>query len=132
MTWKGLKAAVAMGVFSAASLAQGVRAGDVRAVRTEELQRLVKEDAKQVFLLDVRTAGEVAGGRVPGSVHIPMNQIQKQLTVIPKDRKVVAICASGARSAAVARFLADNGYPWVANYEGGIVEWTRRGLPLQR
>jgi rhodanese-related sulfurtransferase len=101
-------------------------------VDTAGLQKLLKGGAKQVFLLDVRTPGEYAAGRIPGSVPIPMNQVERRLAEIPRDKKVVAICASGARSAAVARFLADNGYPWVANYGGGVSEWARRGLPLER
>jgi len=44
----------------------------------------------------------------------------------------VVVCASGARSAAVARFLDQQGYPWVANYGGGVYDWNRRGLPLER
>ena len=99
---------------------------------TEQLRTLLETDRVAVFLLDVRTPGEWADGHIPGSLLIPMNQVPGRLSEVPKGRKVVVVCASGARSAAVARFLAQNGYPWVANYEGGVYDWQRRGLPLAR
>jgi rhodanese-related sulfurtransferase len=107
-------------------------AGGVRGLDAAGLQRLLKEEPKQVLLLDVRTPGEFAGGRIPGSTPIPMDEVPGRLAEIPKEKKVVAICASGARSAAVAKFLSDRGYPWVANLSGGVFDWTRRGLPLER
>ncbi len=103
----------------------------VRSVDTGELQALLASDPA-VYLLDVRTPGEYARGRIPGSVLVTMNQVPSRLAEIPKDRKVVVVCASGARSGAVAGYLDGQGYPWVANYTGGVFEWSRRGLPLER
>jgi len=101
-------------------------------VDTRGLQSLLEEESASVFLLDVRTPGEWADGRIPGSVLIPMDQVPGRLSEIPKDKKIVVVCASGARSAAVARFLEQRGYPWVANYGGGVYDWHRLGLPLER
>jgi len=101
-------------------------------LNTQELQSLVEKERPEVLLLDVRTPGEWSGGHIPGSVLIPMSEVPERLAEIPRDKKVVVICASGARSAAVARFLDQRGYPWVANYGGGIDDWQRRGLPLAR
>lgn len=117
----------------AAVLALGTdAAAGVQAIDAAGIQKLLREEPRQVLLLDVRTRGEFASGRIPGSVLIPMNQVPESLGSIPRGRKVVAICASGARSGAVAKFLADRGYPWVANYEGGMMDWSRRGLPVER
>jgi rhodanese-related sulfurtransferase len=107
-------------------------AAKVRSIDTPALQQLVEQEGDAVFLLDVRTPGEYARGRIPGSVLIPMNHVPKRLAEIPRDKKIVVICASGARSNAVAHFLERNGYPWVANYEGGVFDFARRGLPLER
>jgi rhodanese-related sulfurtransferase len=99
---------------------------------TAELQAMLSQDGKSVFLLDVRTSGEWARGRIPGSVHIPMDQIPRRLQEIPRDKKIVAVCASGARSEAVARYLDQQGFPWVANYRDGVFGWSRGGLELER
>lgn len=97
-----------------------------------ELRALLGAEGSEVFLLDVRTPREWAGGRIPGSAWIPMNDVPARLADIPTGKKVVVVCASGVRSAAVARYLDQMGYPWVANYPGGVVDWSRRGLPLER
>ncbi len=105
-------------------------AAGVHDVDTPALEFLL--DGGGVFLLDVRTPGEYARGHIEGAVPIPMNQVPSRLGEIPRDGKVVVVCATGARSAAVARFLVDRGYPWVANYVDGVVGWYRKGLPLAR
>ena len=38
------------------------------------------------YVVDVREADEVAGGRVPGAVHIPMNDIPARATELPQPR----------------------------------------------
>lgn len=115
----------------AAALAAGL-AWAAADLDTPGLRALLAREPGAVFLLDVRTPGEVARGRLPGSVAIPMNQVQGRLAEIPRGRKVVVVCATGARSAAVARFLGQQGYPWVANYGGGVADWARSGLPIER
>ena len=99
---------------------------------TEQLQTMLSQEGKGVFLLDVRTSGEWARGRIPGSVHIPMDQVPRRLQEIPRDKKIVAVCASGARSEAGARDLDQQGFPWVANYRDGVFGWSRDGLELER
>jgi len=101
-------------------------------VSTAQLQAMLSQGGEAVFLLDVRTSGEWARGRIPGSVHIPMDEIPRRLQEIPRDKKIVAVCASGARSEAVARYLDQQGFPWVANYRDGVFGWSRSGLELER
>lgn len=102
------------------------------AMDTRSLQSLLHAAPESVFLLDVRTPREFAAGRISGSVLIPMNQVPSRLAEIPKDKRVVVVCASGARSAAVADYLQRNGYPDAVNYSGGVFDWTRQGLPVER
>ena len=121
-----------LGVLSVLLLTASVCHAAVRELDTQGVQKLLRDEPGQVFLLDVRTAGEFAGGRMPGAVLIPMDQISRRIGEIPKNRKVLVVCASGARSAAVARYLDQGGFPWVANYTGGVSQWARRGLPLEQ
>ncbi len=80
------------------------------------------------MLLDVRTDDEWAGGRITGSVHIPMDQLMQRLDEL--DDRVVCICAVGARSARVAQFLNAQGREAV-NLDGGLYAWEDSGLPLE-
>ena len=112
-------------------LAAGAFAGGP-GIDTAGLQRLLQDAPEAVFLLDVRTPREFSGGRIPGSVLIPMDQVPGRLGEIPRDRKVVVVCASGARSGAVTNYLNDNGFPDAINYTGGVYDWERRRLRLER
>ena len=79
-------------------------------------------------LLDVRTDGEWAEGRIAGSVHIPMDQLMERLDEV--DDRVVCVCAVGARSARVALFLNAQGRDAV-NLDGGLHAWSSSGLPIE-
>ncbi len=125
------RALVALGIGVVALGAVASHAGVV-AVGTAELQSLMEREGDRVFLLDVRTPGEYRQGHVAGSVLIPMREVPDRLKEIPEDRRIVVVCASGARSGAVARYLDEHGFPWVANYTGGVFDWARHGLPLER
>ena len=80
------------------------------------------------MLLDVRTGGEWAEARIPGAVHIPMDQLTSRLDEVAD--RVVCVCAVGARSARVAQFLSAQGYEAV-NLDGGIYAWADDGLPVE-
>ncbi len=121
-----------VGVVYALALGVGRADASPQSVGAQEIQDLLRSRSPAVFLLDVRTPAEYQRGRIPGSVLIPMNTIPSRLSDIPKDKRVVVVCASGGRSAVVARYLRESGYPWVANYAGGVIDWQRRGLPLER
>ena len=61
-------------------------------------------------LLDVRTAGEFAGGHLDGAKNIPIDELAQRLAEVPKDKKVVVYCAAGVRSAQGAQILTQAGY----------------------
>jgi phage shock protein E len=75
---------------------------------------LMKKGAQ---IIDVRTPAEFNGGHIKGSVNIPLDNLQKQLSKIKKDQPVITCCASGMRSGAAKQMLQANGYTEV--YNGG-------------
>lgn len=83
-------------------------------------QRIEKQD--NFFLLDVRTAEEVAICRLPGSVAIALAAIPAYLDVIPDDIDVIIYCHHGLRSLSAARYLVSVGFDArrLFNLEGGI------------
>lgn len=86
----------------------------------------------ETYLLDVREEDEWLAGHVEGSVHIAMSELLPRVDEVPKDRDVVVVCKVGARSAQVAAYLAQHGWPDVRNLDGGVVAWVRAGRPLVR
>lgn len=104
---------------------------DVAPVSQEALiERQQRSDA-ELFVLDVRTAGEFASGHVPGAVNIPVDGLAERLMDVPKDKDVVIYCQSGRRAAIAAKTLADNGYTRLSHLEGDIAAWKANGRPLE-
>lgn len=84
-------------------------------------------------LLDVRSPEETAGpdGRVPGSVLIPLPELEARAAEIPDDRPVVVVCHSGSRSALATQQLLRSGRTRAANLLGGLSRWASEGYPLE-
>lgn len=87
----------------------------------------------KAVLLDVRELSEVRLEKIPLErvINHPMSVIVERLPYISKDQNIVVICQGGVRSVKVANFLNRNGYPQVANLEGGISLWKALGLPIE-
>jgi len=121
-----LLAAVALFVgasLAVAAVARNVAPPDAKALLTQR---------PQVFLLDVRTPEEYRQARLDGATLIPVDQVSRRLTEIPRDRPVLVYCAVGSRSAQVFNFLARRGYAEVYNLDGGIYAWASQGYPIRR
>ncbi|WP_416416700.1 rhodanese-like domain-containing protein [Paenarthrobacter aromaticivorans] len=81
-------------------------------------------------LLDVRSAQEWRTGRAPQAKHIPLDRLQTNTSGIQKTGPVIAICASGVRSASAARLLAAKGYD-AYSVRGGMAAWRQAGEPVR-
>lgn len=83
-------------------------------------------------VLDVRTAGEVAQGKIAGALVIDFYSPDfiNQVNQISKDQDVYVYCAVGARSEEAARMLLQQGYTKVYHLQGGIQAWSQQGLPV--
>lgn len=69
-------------------------------------------------IIDVRTEGEFAMGRVDGTRNIPLNQVPDRVEEFrAMDRPLVLICQSGNRSGQATEFLKAHGLTEV--YNGG-------------
>ncbi|WP_448006845.1 rhodanese-like domain-containing protein [Agromyces bauzanensis] len=82
-------------------------------------------------LIDVREIHEVAEGMVPGARNIPLGTLPSRLGEIDRSRPVIAICRSGNRSRQATEVLKTAGFR-VDNMEGGMIAWSRAGLPVSR
>lgn len=82
-----------------------------------------------VLVIDVRQPAEWRSGHIRGSVNLPLVGLAGRLDRLPQDRTIVAVCASGHRSALAARTLHRAGYQ-TENLKGGMRSWARAGLPI--
>lgn len=82
----------------------------------EELQD--RSERGEVTLLDVRTPAEIALGRIPGFVNIPLDSLRERVGELDREKPVYVICQSGLRSYVACRILAGNGFD-AYNFAGG-------------
>lgn len=96
--------------------------------REELLHRL--EDG--VCLLDVRPADEFALGHLPGAVNLPLEELERRLAELPRDREIVAYCRGRycVLSFEAVATLRSKGYR-IRRLEDGFPEWKAAGLNIE-
>ncbi|MEY4751222.1 MAG: hypothetical protein RIQ60_3436 [Pseudomonadota bacterium] len=94
-------------------------------------QAVASSSAIQV--VDVREASEFidAFGHVPGALSMPLSILNERMGELSRDRPVVTVCRSGARSAQAALLLQKSGFQAVANLAGGMLRWRAEQLPVE-
>ena len=101
--------------------------GDNVNVSAAEAQQLLNSGA---LLLDMRSKGERQASLIPGSKHIPVEQLASELGQLPKSKVIVCQCASGHRSGIAARQLRAQGFD-ARSLSGGITAWKNAGFPVR-
>ncbi len=91
-------------------------------ISAAELEQQLKQSAKDVWVLDVRTPREFQRGHIPGAKLVPLAELAARLHEIPKEQTVITVCHSGARSRMAASWLQKAGYE-VKNLAGGMLRW---------
>ena len=100
--------------------AQNVLAGDVSLAQWHEVASLAPS---KTLLLDVRKPDERANGFIPGSVHIPLDELRARLGELPRDREIIVSCHTGQRAYFACRLLTQNGFR-VRNLTGSWRTWS--------
>ncbi|MCX7842091.1 MAG: rhodanese-like domain-containing protein [Clostridia bacterium] len=92
-------------------------------ISPQEAKKRLESD-KTIILLDVRTVEENLEKRIPNSVLIPVDVIDKEAEkrLPDKDAEIFVYCRSGRRSVIAAKSLVRMGYTRVYNL-GGINDW---------
>ena len=87
------------------------------------------------IVLDVRsrTHRELDGRRIPGARPVDLDDLERTLAEIPRDRDVVVYCAcpNEATAVKVAMALRDRGIRRVRPLVGGIDAWVAAGLVIE-
>ena len=106
----------------------------------EDLENLSIEDLKQeiaenpdLLLIDIREIQELVDlGTIPGAVHVARGMMEFWASptspyyrdYFTEDKRIVAFCAGGGRSAFAARDLKAMGFNNVAHLEAGFNGWA--------
>lgn len=100
-------------------VADNHRAGLTTSIQWHEVDGAVTDGA---VLLDVRTTEEHEQAAIPGSVHIPLDDLRGRLHEIPSG-PVVVYCAAGVRGHSATRVLRQSGRE-AHNLDGGYQTWA--------
>ena len=86
-----------------------------------------------MHLIDVREPREFSGplGHIKGARLIPLAELSKRSGELDRDRPIVTVCRSGARSAQAVVLLQKAGFSDVANLAGGMLRWRAAGYPVE-
>ena len=104
----------------------------MKTISPAELHAL-RSTGRGLTILDVRTQPEYAETRVPATRNIPLNSLDAQrLDGLSPEEPVYLLCRSGVRANLAAQKLTAAGFQQPVVVQGGTVEWTRSGLPVER
>lgn len=83
---------------------------------TQKVLGMLPDLKKQgAVLIDVRSQGEYSSGHAPGTINIPLNDLNNRINEIPKGSPLVVCCASGTRSGMARMVLKKKGFKKVYN-----------------
>ena len=93
----------------------------------------LEEISAKVQIVDVREATEFSGplGHIQGAVIIPLGELATRAGDLVRERPIVAVCRSGARSAQACVILQRLGFSDVANLAGGMLRWRAEGFAVE-
>ena len=100
------------------------------ALSSRELKAELDRGEKLV-IVDVREPQEYQINRIPGSILIPLGDLQKRFTELDRNANIVTQCKSGMRSAKAQAFLRQQGFQRVRNLTGGILGYIDQVDPSQ-
>lgn len=100
-------------------------------VEAEDLLERIKDGL--VIVLDVRPADEYAAGHVPGSVNVPMKELEKQIKKLDNKKEIIAYCRGPycVLSYDTVALLRNKGFK-ARRLKDGMPEWKRAGLPVEK
>lgn len=100
----------------------GEQTGTKKVIPASEFKAMLSED---IQLIDVRTAQEVAGGKIGDAQNIDINgaSFKAELEKLDKSKKTLVYCAAGGRSGRAAQIMQDMGFEEVYDLQGGYGNW---------
>jgi len=106
----------------------GVRSVEEKGVREISAAELaaLRARGEELLLLDVREPEEWRRAHIEGARLLPLGELEARLAELAewKDRRVIAHCHHGARSARACELLAEAGFTNLTNLVGGIDAWS--------
>ena len=100
-------------------------------VDSGEANQILETEGGDAVMVDVRRDDEWVSGHVQGAIHIPIDDLPGRIDELPRDKKLLFICAAGVRSGLACEVASSLGFPSevLYNVEDGTPSWIERNLP---
>lgn len=85
-----------------------------------------------VQVLDVRSAEELSGGRIPNAKHIYLPELSDRMGELNKKAPIATYCNTGYRASIASSLLKQAGFEDVRNVPGSWTAWIKAELPIER
>jgi thiosulfate sulfurtransferase len=113
---------------------QRVSAGfiGIQPISAEALNKEISSNAPPI-IIDVSTESDYRKNHIPGAIHLSMGSVDGYAArgPIPRQGRIVIVCAHGRESQIAAATLMAYGYRNVYSLTGGTGRWQERGYSLQ-
>jgi sulfur-carrier protein adenylyltransferase/sulfurtransferase len=116
-----------------AKAAEAKQQAELMEMTVQELKQLLDSGADDFVLLDVRNPNEYEIAQIPGSVLVPLPEIESgegvaKVKDLLNGHRLIAHCKMGGRSAKALAILKESGIEGT-NVKGGITAWSREVDP---
>ncbi|EDM45645.1 thiamine biosynthesis protein (HesA/MoeB/ThiF family protein) [unidentified eubacterium SCB49] len=98
---------------------------DRASITSEMLQKKLNEEKNNLQLLDVRTEEEYKAFHLNNSIHIPLNELEDNYSLLDLSKETVIMCAKGRRSLEAVLYLKSKGFKKILNLENGLNTWQK-------
>lgn len=85
-----------------------------------------------IIVLDVRTPGEFAQGRLANAINIDFQSgyFAEEVSKLDKNATYAVYCRSGNRSGEAVKVMEELGFTDMYDMNGGVIDWAAAGKPL--
>jgi rhodanese-related sulfurtransferase len=97
-----------------------------------QLQELMVDNTKtaDIDFIDVRSQKEYRSKNIDGFNNVLVDDFVQGKGEADRDKKIIVMCHSGARSLAACKALIKHGFTNVYNLDGGLMSWERAKYPI--
>ena len=108
------------------------QAGAPQNVTPEQAEKLIRE--KKVVVLDLRTPGEFAKGKIAGARNLDYlgKSFEAELAQLDKKQPYLIHCASGNRSGKAMELFKKLQFQTVYHLASGMQGWEKEGKPVEK
>jgi len=97
---------------------------------TESAKEMLDEN--NIVLIDVSSRDLYNAEHLRGAKNIPLDQLDKRLGKLPRDKDIVVYCETGGKSIRAIRKLEVAGFSQLYHMHEGLRGWRKAGYPTRK